>query len=326
MSIKKQLKPFFNAIKRSKTVHLVVGTFMKWQSDRCIEMGAALSYYALFSLFPLFLVALSIAGSFLGPETNAVNDALIFVNQALPPEAAKVVEQTLEDLNESSVGAGIVGFGLLVFTASGIFGALTSSLDVIWKATPADSDHATWKTGVWTLIRRRMFGLFLVFLTAVLLLVSLFANIAINLFLEMLKSFGDRISFIQLDIDEVLLISSLQNLTLLIILFLVVMVLFKLLPATSIAWGDVWLGALITILLFFGLQQLIGNSVIQIGSRFRSYGVIGGVMVLLFWLYITCQIFFLGSTFTYVYAKIFGSRRIPARIQNYDEVESLTSP
>lgn len=324
MSIPKQLKPFIRAIKRSKVVYLIVGTFMKWQSDRCIEMGAALSYYALFSFFPLFLVALSIAGSFLGPETNAFNDALQFVEQTLPPEAAKVVQQTMEDLNESSVGAGIVGFSLLAFTASGIFGALTSSLDVIWKATPAASDNATWKSSIWALIRRRIFGLSLVFLTAALLLISLFANIAINVFLEVLKSFGDRIFFIRLDIDEVLLISSLQNLTLLIILFLVVMVLFKLLPATSIAWGDVWLGALITILLFFGLQQLIGNSVIQIGSRFRSYGVIGGVMVLMFWLYLTCQIFFLGSTFTYVYAKLFGSRRIPSRRMSFEEIETLT--
>lgn len=324
MSIQKRLKPFINVLKRSKVVHLIVGTFMKWQSDRCLEMGAALSYYALFSFFPLFLVALSIAGSFLGPETNAFNDALRFVEQTFPPEAAKVVQQTLEDLNESSVGAGIVGFSLLAFTASGIFGALTSSLDVIWKATPADSNSATWKSGVWTLIRRRIFGLSLVFLTAILLLISLFANIAINVFLEMLQSFGDRLFFIRLDIiDEVLLINTLQNIALLIMLFIVVMVLFKLLPATAIAWGDVWLGAMITILLFFGLQQLIGNSVIQIGSRFRSYGVIGGVMVLMFWLYLTCQIFFLGSTFTYVYAMLFGSRRIPPRRESLEEVESL---
>ncbi|MGB3495647.1 MAG: YihY/virulence factor BrkB family protein [Elainellaceae cyanobacterium] len=324
MSIPKRLKPFINALKQSKVVHLIVGTFMKWQSDRCLEMGAALSYYALFSFFPLFIVALSIASSFLGPETNAFNDALRFVEQAFPPEAAKVVQQTMEDLNESSIGAGIVGFSLLVFTASGIFGALTSSLDVIWKATPADSNNANWKSGMWTLIRRRIFGLSLVFVTAALLLISLFANIAINVFLEMLQSFGDRLFFIRLDIiDEVLLINTLQNITLLIMLFIVVMVLFKLLPATAIAWGDVWLGAMITILLFFGLQQLIGNSVIQIGSRFRSYGVIGGVMVLMFWLYLTCQIFFLGSTFTYVYALLFGSRRIPPRRETFEEVESL---
>lgn len=319
-----RLKHLIRAAKRSRVVHLIVGTFIKWQSDRCLEMGAALSYYALFSFFPLFLVALSIAGSLLGPETNAFNDALRFVEQTLPSEAAKIVQQTMEDLNESSVGAGIVGFSLLVFTASGIFGALTSSLDVIWKATPADSDTATWKSGIWTVVRRRIFGLSLVFLTAALLLISLFANIAINVFLEVLKSFGDRLSLVRLNIDEVLLINTLQSITLLVILFIVVMVLFKVLPATSIAWGDVWLGALLTILLFFGLQQLIGNSVIQIGSRFRSYGVIGGVMVLMFWLYLTCQIFFLGSTFTYVYARLFGSRRNSTKRPTLSEIESLT--
>lgn len=298
-----------NQLIGSRFVRLIAGTFVKWQQDRCIEMGAALAYYALFSFFPLLLVALSVVGFLLGPDTNAFNEALLFFEQTLPTEAFEIVRETMLQLNQSSVGAGIVGFGLLVFTASGIFGALTSSLDVIWKATPAHSENANWLSGLWVVIRRRISGITLVFFTSILLILSLFANIAIKVFLKVLRSFRDQLGFIQINIDEVLFINALQVLTVSIVLMLIIMMLFKVLPATRIKWSDVWLGALITTLLFLGLQQLISNSVIQIGSRFRSYGVIGGVMVLMFWIYLSCQIFFWGSAFTYVYARLFGSRQ-----------------
>ena len=88
-----------------------------------------------------------------------------------------------------------------------------------------------------------------------------------------------------------------------------VMVLFKILPFTQVAWGDIWLGALMTVVLLIILQQLISNSVISLGSRFQSYGVVGGVMVLMLWIYLTSQIFFFGTEFTYIYAQLFGSRK-----------------
>jgi membrane protein len=92
-------------------------------------------------------------------------------------------------------------------------------------------------------------------------------------------------------------------------LTLVVMVLYKVLPRTHVAWQDIWLGALFTASLWLILQQLISNSVISLGSRFRSYGVFSGFMVLMLWIYLSSQIFFLGGEFTYVYAHLLGSRR-----------------
>ena len=90
---------------------------------------------------------------------------------------------------------------------------------------------------------------------------------------------------------------------------IVVMILFKVLPSTRITWRDVLPGSFLTVMFFMLLQNLVSNSIISIGSRFKSYGVIGGVMVLMFWIYLTCQIFFMGNALTYVYTHLYGSRR-----------------
>jgi membrane protein len=112
-----------------------------------------------------------------------------------------------------------------------------------------------------------------------------------------------------IQIDTLWLLNRLEKSTIFVLLSLAMMVLFKILPSTLVAWGDVWLGALISVNLFLLLQYLVSNSIFQIGNQFLSYGVFGSMMVLLLWIYLTCQLFFLGSEFTYVYAHLFGSRR-----------------
>jgi membrane protein len=93
------------------------------------------------------------------------------------------------------------------------------------------------------------------------------------------------------------------------VLGLATAILFKVLPKVPVSWRDVWLGALLTAFLLVGIQQLASTSVVSIGGRYLSYGVIGSVMVLLVWIFMVCQIFLLGCEFSYVYAHLFGSRR-----------------
>ncbi len=293
----------------SNVARLLVRTAQKSQHDRCVEMGAALAYYATFSLFPLLFVALSVIGFLLGPETNAFNQILASMSALLPPDAFEIVQTSLINLNQSSLSAGIAGFCLLVFAASGIFGAMSSSLDVIWKSTLSHSTNPSWHKGLWTITRRRIFGIILVFLTTGLMLASLFFNVAVKIGFNILQSLDERLTRIEITLDPDFLLDTADQVSLFLVMAIVVMMLFKFLPAAKIAWGDVWLGALITTALLMGLQYVIGSSVIQIGNRFHSYGVLGGFMVLMFWLYLTCQLFFLGSSFTYVYAHLFGSRR-----------------
>ncbi|MEM8779280.1 MAG: YihY/virulence factor BrkB family protein [Cyanobacteria bacterium P01_G01_bin.49] len=291
----------------SKIVQLLTRTLIKWQQDECLEMGAALAYYALFSLFPILLVILSITGLIFGPDTSAYIQILRFAKSALPLEAYKIVESTLVNINESSLGAGIIGFVILFVTASRIFGALNRAMDKIWKV----HEHKDRRIGfIWQVldfIKNQVVAFLLVLSSTALLLISLVSNIALKVILKLLRNVEQIVGWIQF--DEALLWNSLQPGITFLLLTLVIMILFKTLPSTRIKWGDIWIGALITVSLFSLLQGLVSSGVIRIGEQFRAYGVIGGVMVLLLWIYLTCQIFFLGCEFTYVYAHLFGSRR-----------------
>jgi membrane protein len=291
----------------SRFVQLFVKTFNKWQKDQCLEMGAAISYYALFSLFPIVLVIASILGFLLGPDTDVFQQILRFTQNSLPPEAFDIVNETLLQLNEQSIGAGIVGFFLTFFAASGIFGALDRSVDKIWKAT----QHQTRKT---TLIKttsnfliKKLFSFALVMSTALLLLLSLISNIAIRIILEIVETMNRSITFV--DINNLPIASLLQFGASFLLVALAVLLLLRFLPSTFTPWKDLWLGAIVTTLLLLSLQQLVSRNIIQIGGQYQSYGAIGGVMILMLWIYFTCQIFLLGCELSYVYAYLFGSRR-----------------
>ncbi|MEA5511555.1 YihY/virulence factor BrkB family protein [Crocosphaera sp. UHCC 0190] len=291
----------------SKIVQLFTRTIIKWQRDECLEMGAALSYYAIFSLFPILLVILSITGLILGPYTSAYSQILTFAKGALPLEAYKIVESTLVHLNESSLGAGLIGFAILFITASRIFNALNRAVDKIWKVHENRIIRDGWIWQVIDFIKNQIVAFLLVLSTTALILISLLSNIALKIILKLLKDVEQMVSWFK--VDEALLWNTLQVGVTFLLLTLVVMVLFKTLPSPRVKWGDIWLGALITVSLFSLLQGLVGSGVIRIGEQFQAYGVIGGFMVLLFWIYIICQIFFLGCEFTYVYTHLFGSRR-----------------
>lgn len=291
----------------SRPVQLVIRTGMEWQRDQCLEMGAALSYYALFSIFPIFLVILSIVGFFLGRRDDLIPEILVTAQAALPPAAYDVFEDVLFHLNSSSVGAGITGFFLLFFSASSVFGALDRSVDRIWKVYHKRHERKTLRASIIGLIKDRFIAFSLVLSSAAIMTLSLMADLVFDVIRRLLKEFNSLITFIQL--DEVTIISKVQLGVTFIVMVLIVMALFKLLPSTRIAWGDIWLGAFLTAALFMGLQYLVSNSIIHVGAQYRSYGLIGGVMVMMVWIYLTCQIFFLGSEFSYVYTHLYGSRR-----------------
>ncbi len=118
----------------SKPVRLLIQTGVKWDRDNCPGMAAALSYYALFSLFPMLLVILSVVGWLIGPKTEAFHAIREAVERYLPPEVHDLIKGTIVALNENSVGAGIVGFAVLLFAASVVFGILRSSVNKIWRS------------------------------------------------------------------------------------------------------------------------------------------------------------------------------------------------
>jgi membrane protein len=270
-------------------------------------MAAALSYHALFSLFPMLLVILSVIGSLIGPNTEAFQYIKDVIERFLPPEVHDSIAGTIVALNQNSVGAGIIGFCLLLWTASTVFAILRSSVNKIWRSNNPNSQPASIHITLLSFLINQLLAFMLVFGIALLLLTSLISKIAIETILNLVATFQETFSFIQ--VNELQLTKGLQASSSFLILALAVCILFKILPSVYVSWRDVWLGALLTALFFVVLQQLVSNSVISIGSNFLSYGAIGSVMILLLWIYLTCQIFFIGCEFSYVYAHLFGSRR-----------------
>lgn len=291
----------------SKPAQLLIQTGLKWDQDNCPGMAASLSYFALFSLFPMLLVILSVVGSLIGPNSEAFEYIQEAVERFLPPEVHELIKSTVIALNENSVGAGLIGFGLLLWTASAVFGILRSSVNKIWQSPSRASDVQSVFKMMLFFVTNKLFSFLLVFGTALLLLTSLLSNIAIKTILALVATFQETFAFIK--IDELQLTKGLQTSSSFLVLALAACILFKILPSVYVGWRDVWLGALLTASLLVGLQQLVSNSVITIGSHFLSYGVIGSVMILLLWIFLTCQIFLLGCVFSYVYAHLFGSRR-----------------
>ncbi len=292
---------------QSAWARLITRTLMKWQQDDCLEMGAALAYYALFSMFPMVLVSLSIVGFLIGPSTDAYYAVLHFAQETLPPDAFPVVQTTLNEFHTGSTSASIVGFGILLFTSSGFFGALSRSFDKIWHTKPSHHRFDGVGEVAFIFLWRRFLAFLLVIGATGLIFVSMMSNIAIDTITKILEEVNEWVTV--LAINQVQLLSWLRLGISFVTLTIVVMVLYKTLPSTRVAWRDVWLGALFTAVLWLILQQLISNSVISLGSQFRSYGVVGGVMVLMLWIYLTSQIFFLGGELTYVYSHLFGSRK-----------------
>lgn len=291
----------------SKPVQLLVKTGLKWNRDHCSSMAASLSYYALFSLFPLLLTILSTIGFLIGPNTQAFKSIQDILERYLPPEVHDLIKETIISLNQNSVGAGIVGFCLLLFSSSVIFGVLRSSVNRIWRSPHRISEAGSVLKTILFVMFNKLFSFLLVLGTALLLLASLVADIAIETILKLIANFQEVFSFIH--VDELQLTKGLQTSLSFYILALVACVLFKILPSVRVGWQDVWLSSLIVALLVVGLQQLVSNSVISIGRHFLSYGAIGSVMILMLWIFLTCQIFLFGCVLSYVYAHLFGSRR-----------------
>ena len=301
------LKYFRSTILPSKPAQLLVKIGMKWDQDNCPGMAASLSYFALFSLFPMLLVILSVIGAFIGPNTEAFKTIQETVERFLPPEVHNLIKETVIALNQNSVGAGLIGFVVLLWTASSVFAILRSSVNKIWRSQSRTSESGSVHQMVLFFVLNKLFSFLLVLGTALLLVTSLIAHIIIKIILALFTNFRESFTFIK--VDELQLTKGLELSSSFFILALAICILFKILPVVYVSWNDVWLGALLTTSLLIGLQQLVSNSVISVGTHFLSYGAIGTVMILLMWIFLTCQIFLLGCVFSYVYAHIFGSRR-----------------
>ncbi len=265
-----------------------------WSADNAASMGAALAYYTLFSVAPILIIAMAIAGSVFGPQV-AATQVLSQLSSLLGPSGAAAVRDLIlsahySDKKGFAAAAAVV---TVVIGATSVFGELEYALERIWK-TPVVAHKRRW----WSLIRGRVFSLGMVVGVGFLLLVSLLASAALSAFSEWLGVFLSPLHFLLGLLDFIL------SFGMTIVLFALI---FKYAPRERVAWQDVWVGGTVTAFLFTVGKSLIG---IYIGtSSFSSaYGAAGSLIVLLVWIYYSAQIFLFGAEFTREFAYEYGSR------------------
>jgi membrane protein len=266
-----------------------------WSDDYAQSMGAALSYYTVFSIAPLLLIVIAIAGLIFGREA-ASGQIFAQVQGLLGEQGAAVLQDMVKSASSPgrSAFATIIGFITLIVGATTVFAELQTSLDRIWEAPAAEN-----KEGIWNLIRARILSFGMVLAVGFLLLISLIVSAALSaLGSWWAPLFGGF---------EVLLhiVNFIVSLAIVTVLFALI---YKFLPRVKIGWHDVWIGAFATALLFTLGKFLIG---LYIGksSVASGFGAAGSLVVVLLWVYYSAQIFLLGAEFTWVYAYRYGSRQ-----------------
>jgi membrane protein len=277
---------------------LIRETVAEWINDRASRKGAALAFYTVFSLAPLLIIAISIAGLFFGEEA-ARGEILVQMRDLLGPDGARAVQAVIENAAEPATGiwATLVGLVTLLVGATTALAELKDDLDEIWDAPPERI------RGFWYLVRKRMLSVGMILALGFLLLVSL-ALSAVTAAVSRLWGLDDSTSIL------LQLVNFGFSFVLVTALFAMI---YKILPAVRIAWRDVTIGAIITALLFSIGKLLIGvylgNSAIA-----STYGAAGSVILVLVWVYYSAQIFLLGAEFTKVYAFRFGSMSLHAGV------------
>jgi len=275
---------------------LVKEAFQGWMEDGSLELGAALSYYTAFSLAPLLVIAIAIAGLVFGRD--AVEGRLFAeIRGLVGPHSAATIQSMIASAGRRGSGAlaTVVSVVVILFGASGVFGQLQTSLDRIWHVAPKPD------RGVRGILRDRFLSFGMVLGVGFLLLVSLVVSAA----LAAVGAFATgRLPAIAPLLQAVGFVVSFAVVT---ALFAMI---FRFLPDAKVEWRDVWVGAVVTSLLFTIGRTLIGLDLGR-SSVSSSYGAAGSLIVILLWVYYSSQILFFGAEFTKVWAVRYGGRIVP---------------
>jgi membrane protein len=271
---------------------LLQTTVLSFIEDEALSRGAAIAFYTVTSIAPILLIVVAIAGLVFG-RAAAQGAITAQLGGLMGQQTADVLQSAVANSANTSAGtlATILGIIAVIVTASGVFSEMQSALNAIWKATPEG-------TTVSRLIKARAVSLGLVASLGFLLIVSLAVSAAITALGDYLNGFlpfGKLIASAMNTVISIALLSALFA------------AIYKILPDTPIAWGDVLVGAVATAILFTAGKSLIGW---YIGSSAvaSTYGAAGALIVLLLWVYYSAQIFLVGAEFTKAYAGRRGSR------------------
>ena len=274
---------------------LIKAAVKAWVDDYAPSMGAALSYYTVFSLAPVLLIVISVAGLIFGAEA-ARGEIFGQLRGLMGNDAAKAIEDILTSVNKPTEGitGTVVGLVVLFIGATTVFGELQDALDRIWRAPERDKTG-----GWWGLIRARLLSFGMILGIAFLLIVSLVLSAATA---ALGKWWSGAFGSWEVLAQAVNLLFGYG------VTILAFAMIYKIMPRVKIRWHDVWLGAAVTALLFTVGRFLIGLYIGKSGIA-SGFGAAGSLVIIFVWVYYSAQIFLLGAEFTWVYARTFGSMR-----------------
>lgn len=276
---------------------LLKKTFEGWNEDKAPRLAAALAYYTIFSLAPLLIIAIAIVGAAYGQQ-GARSQIVAQFQRLMGDVGAQAVQALIEGASRPGASelAAVIGTATLLLGAAGLFGSLQDALNTVWEVKPKPGQ------GIIAMIRDRFVSFAFVLGTGFLLLVSLIISAAVQGLSGTLATVAPNGAAVVEIVNSVL--------SFVVTTFLFAMI-FKILPDVKVAWNDVWIGAVVTALLFtvgkFALSLYLART-----STASTYGAVGSLIVLLIWVYYAAQILLLGAEFTKVYAREFGSRGAPA--------------
>lgn len=298
---------------------LLKQTFRDFSEDECTSMAAALAYYTVFSLPPLLLIIVMIAGAVMGPQQ--VQEAIhgqfgSLMGQSGADEIRTIIEKAQETKQPNSGRplASVLSIAALLFGATGAFAQLQMALNKAWEVEPDPKQG-----GIRNFIVKRFFSFGMILGIAFLLLVSLALTAAIS-------AMGGALGRMIPGIGEPLLhvLNFVVSFGVITLLFAAM---FKILPDAEIALRDVWVGALITALLFmigkFAIGFYLGKS-----NPGEAYGAAGSLAIMLLWVYYASLILFFGAEFTQTWAEERGSgiRPEPGAVRVEEKKEHLRGP
>ena len=254
-----------------------------WFNDGCPRLGAALAFYTIFSIAPVLIIGISVASFAFGRD--AVQGHVVSqIQHLVGHDAALTIQGMLENAHRSTSGGVATLFGIvtLLIGATAVFGELQDAFNLIWRAKPRP--RSFWLS----MLISRLLSFSLIIALGFLMLASLIVSAATNAFSGYLQVLAGATGPI------LSLISFTTSFVILTILFAV---LFRILPSAAVPWRDVWLGSVITVILFsigkFLIGLYLGNSGVA-----SSYGAAGSLVVILIWIYYSAQILLFGAEFT----------------------------
>lgn len=265
-----------------------------WLDDFAPSMGAAIAYYTIFSIAPMLVIAIAVAGMLFGHDA-AQGEIVNQIRDIVGTEGAIAIQGLLKSVNQPREGmiAAALSVVTLAVGATAVFSELQSALDRIWRIPAVKR-----KTGIWVLVRTRLLSFGLILGLGFLLIISLVVSAALA---ALGRWWGGWFEGWQL-------VLQLLNFVLSFVVFSTLFsVIYKFMPRVTLSWRDVWIGAVATTVLFIIGKYLIGLYLGRTGMT-SGFGAAGSFALLLVWIYYSAQIFLLGAEFTWIYANNFGSR------------------